>query len=103
MLALLLADAHGREVAIEVVEPQLPLPAERLQPVGRILDSGRDQPSGSPLRVAAAFDEARILQDLEVLRDGWLAEVEGCDELRHGGFAFREARQDRSPRWVRQG
>jgi hypothetical protein len=70
---LLLPLAHCRKVAFEIVEPTLPLPAKRLYPVGNILQRDRHQLARSPLRVTPAFDEARVLQHLEMLRDRWLA------------------------------
>jgi hypothetical protein len=69
----LLLLAHCLKMAMQIVEPSLPLPAKRIYPVGDILESSRYQLAWSPLRVTPAFDEARILQHLEVLGDCWLA------------------------------
>src|SRR5271165_6821098 len=100
MLLLLLA--HCRKVAFEIVQPALPLPAKRLYPVGNILQSDRYQLTRSALGVMTSFDEARILQHLEMLRDRWLAELEGRRELGYGCLAQRKTSQDRAARGVSQ-
>ena len=54
-------------MAIQVVEPAFPLAAKRLYPIGNILESDGYQLPRPSLRVTPAFDEPRVLQDLEVL------------------------------------
>jgi len=98
MLLLLLA--HSGKVAIQIVEPALPLPPKRLQPVGDVFESDRHQLAWSSLRISPAFDKARILQHPEMLRDCWLAELEWRHEFRHRCLAHEKTRQDCAPRWV---
>ena len=61
---------------------------------------GLDSPR-PPLGIDVDRDEARAFEDLEVLRDGRLAHVEGFPELLYGGFAAGEARDDGPPRGSR--
>jgi len=100
MLVLLFAQC--RKVAFEIVEPALPLPTKRLYPVGNILESDYHQLARSPLRITPAFDEARILQHLEMLRDRWLAELERRCELGHRCLALRKTGEDRAARGISQ-
>src|SRR5690606_21277166 len=52
---------------------------------------------------AAARDQAGALEHLEVAGDGGKAYLERLGQLVHGGLSACEAREDGSPRWVRQG
>ena len=41
-----------------------------------------------------ALEQSGGFQHAEVLRDGWERDPEGCGDLRDGGFAMRQARQN---------
>ena len=62
---------------------------------GRTFDTARP-----PLRVAAARDQPRALEHLEMLRYGRLAHVEGFGQFHHRGLALHQPRQDRPPRRI---
>jgi len=52
-----------------------------VDPFRHVLQRRRLQPAGSPLRFAAAGDEARALEHFQVFRDGRQAHVEGLRQL----------------------
>jgi len=54
-------------MTIQVVEPAFPLSTKRLYPISNILESDGQQFARPPLRVTSAFDEPRVLQNLEML------------------------------------
>src|SRR4051812_6594823 len=83
-------------MAFEIVQAAIPELAEGLDELGDVLHCSGRQPARAALRVAAMLDQAGGLEDLEMLRDGRLAEREGGGEFRHGSFAEREARQHRT-------
>src|SRR5688572_16041277 len=56
------------QVITQAVEALVPEAAVGLHPVRDVLESVRPQPAGPPLGRAAARDEARALEYLEVLR-----------------------------------
>lgn len=84
---------------------ELPLPEG---PVARDPEGGA---SHRPSHETAALDAAvslpsqqpRVLQDPEVLGDGWEGHVEGLGQGRHRGLAPRQALQDRAPGRIGQG
>src|SRR6266852_6999589 len=67
LLALIVVALQFLEVAFELVEAFFPVAPVVLDPVGDVLEGIRLEPAGPPLRLAAALDEARALEDLEVL------------------------------------
>src|SRR6266568_3151899 len=91
------------QVDIELVEALLPVAPVVLDPVGDALERIGLEPAGPPLRLAAALDQARALEHLQVLGDGGKADVEGLGEFHHRDFARGEAREDRAPRGVGEG
>ena len=61
------------------------------------------QPARPPLGVAAAGDQARALEHLEVSRDRGQAHGEWLRELRDGRLAVGEAGEDRATRRIGEG
>src|SRR5260221_2748430 len=88
------------EQRIEALEAAFPKPAVPLQPPARFRKRLRLEPAGTALRVAAARNQARALQHLEVLGDRGLTHRERLRQLRHRSLAGREAREDRPARWI---
>jgi len=37
--------------------------------------------------VSAALDESRLAENLEMVREGWLGEIEGLGEIAHAEFS----------------
>src|SRR5258706_16346987 len=91
------------EVALQLVEALLPVAAVVLDPVGNALERVGLEPARSPLRFAAALDQPRALEHLEVLGHGGQAHVEGLCELEHRGFPRGKACEDRAPGGVGEG
>src|SRR6266568_5075632 len=91
------------EVAAQPVEALLPVPPIVLDPLGDALERIRPEPAGSPLRLAAALDQARALENLEVLGHGGQAHVERLGQFQDRGFPRGEAREDRAPRGIGEG
>src|SRR5215207_5018868 len=90
----------GLELAQVVVEPVEALVEEAavvLEPAVDALQSLGIEAAGTPLRLAAAGDEAGALQHLQMLRDGGQAHAERLRELRDGRLAEAEPRQDGAP------
>src|SRR5437870_1728336 len=50
------------EIAFQPVEALLPVAPVVLDPSGDVLERGRPEPAGPPLRLAAALDQARAFQ-----------------------------------------
>src|SRR5262245_27604345 len=69
------------QIFVEAVEALLPEAAVALEPVHRVLHRGRFQPARPPLRLAAARDQPRPLQHLEMLRHRRAAHLERPGEL----------------------
>src|SRR6266496_4144942 len=82
------------EVAAQPVEALLPVPPIVLDPLGDALERIRLEPAGSPLRLAAALDQARALQNLEVLGHGGQAHVERLGQFQDRAFPRGEAQAD---------
>src|SRR5213594_1507944 len=75
------------EVAAQPVEALLPVAPVVLDPVGDVLEGIRLEPAGPPLRLASALDQARALEDLEVLGHRGQADVEGLGQFHDRGLA----------------
>src|SRR5438128_1322632 len=58
------------QVVVQAIEALIPETPIVLHPVGDLLQRTRVQPAGAPLRLAAAGDQARALQNLQMLGDG---------------------------------
>jgi Sigma-70 region 2 len=72
---------HRCELALEIVEPGLPLLPVRREPfVDRLQSLGADAVQAT-LRVGAHVDQAGVAQNAQVLRDRRLAEPERADEV----------------------
>src|SRR5436190_23515660 len=56
------------QIRAESIKSLLPQPAVVLDPVGDFLQRLGSQPAGPPLGMPASLDEARALEDLQVLR-----------------------------------
>src|SRR5439155_11949967 len=91
------------EIAVQPFEALLPVAPVVLDPLGDVLERIRLQPAGPPLCLAAALDQARALEDLEVLGHGRKADLEGLGQFQDRSFARGEAREDRAPRGIREG
>src|SRR6478672_11245680 len=88
------------EIILQPIEPLLPEPAIFLEPVVDALQRIQLDPARPPLRLAAAGDQAGMLQHLEMPRDRGPADVERFGQFRNRGFAERQPGQNRSTRWV---
>src|SRR5215470_11612760 len=100
-LALLLG-FKIREICVHLVETFGPEAAIARQPVVDGLERSRLQPTGPPLRLAPARDEARDLQHLQMPRHRRQADVEGLRDLVHSRLPPGKPRQDRPPRRIRE-
>jgi hypothetical protein len=85
------------EVVFEAIEVRRPKPAVGREPVVELHERLGPNAVEAPLRVRACFDEARILEDAEVLGDGRLAEPDAVDELADGSLALPEQVEDLNP------
>src|SRR6266545_904692 len=90
------------QVGVQAIEAFLPIAAIALEPLVGILERPRFEPAGAPLRLSRARDETGALQHLEVLGDGGQGHLEGLGQLRNGGFAGCQAREDSAPGGVGQ-
>src|SRR3954451_3694408 len=88
------------QVRVEAVEALVPVSAIALEPIVDLAQRAGLEAAGPPLRFAAAHDQPRALEHLEVLRDGGEAHREGLGEGRHRGLAERKPRQQRATRRV---
>src|SRR6266508_2526000 len=88
------------QALVEAVEASLPEPTVLLEPVDSFLHRRTPQPRGPKLRRAAARDQPRALEHLQVLGDRLDADREWLGQLVHSGLTLREARQDRAPRRI---
>src|SRR3984957_4425629 len=102
-ISFLLLLFHRGKVRVEIVQTALPLLAEGLDPVGNVLHRKRGKSARTSLCIAPTLDEARMLEHLEVLRDGRLTEFKRLHQLRNGGFTLRQPGEDRSPGWIAEG
>src|ERR1700693_1848206 len=85
-ISLLLA-LQFLEVAVQLVEALFPVAPVVLDPVGDVLERIRLEPAGPPLRLAAALDQARALEDLQVLGNGGQGPVGGVRPVSGRGIA----------------
>src|SRR5882762_6117767 len=74
------------EVAVQLVEALLPVAPVVLDPVGDALERIGLKPAGTPLRLAAALDQASALEHFEVLGNGGQAHLEGLGQFHDRGF-----------------
>src|SRR6267143_5628233 len=81
------------EVIVQAIEAFFPEMPVVFQPIGGILERTRSERAGSPLRLAAAFDETGAFQHLQVLGYCGKAHLERLGELGDGNLASSEARQ----------
>src|SRR3954447_5162910 len=91
------------EALPQCVEALLPEAAVRLDPLRRVAKRRAAQARGPELRGAATLDQARALEDPQVLRDGLDRDRKRRGELVHGRLAGGEPGEDRAARRVRQG
>src|SRR5580658_7067797 len=91
------------QILVKAIEALFPETAVVLQPIGNVPEGRSLQSAGSPLRLAAARDEARVLQHLEVPRDGGHAHLEWLGEVRYRCFSGNETREDGPPRGIGKG
>ena len=91
------------QVIGEAIESVFPGFARVIDPFGRGGESFGIEAAGAALGVAASLDEACLLEDFEVARDGGEADVERGGKLEDGGVAGGEASDDRAPRGVGEG
>src|ERR1700730_8212636 len=91
------------EVMVQAIEAFFPEMPVVFQPIGGVLEGTRIARTGSPLRLAAAFDEAGALRHLEVLGDRGKAHRERLGQLGDGNLAADQARQDRASRRIGEG
>jgi hypothetical protein len=91
------------QVNVQAIEALLPKAAIIFEPGVDALERLELDPAGAPLRLAAAHNEARALQHLEMLGDGGKAHVERPGQLGDVGFAQGEPRQYGAPRRVGKG
>src|SRR4051812_23612469 len=91
------------QVIIEPVEALFPeLPVE-LDPRGGVLQRPRLQPARPPLRFAAAGDEPRALEHLQVLGNRRQGHVERLGQLVHRRLPPRQPPENRPPSRVGKG
>src|SRR5258708_36824190 len=100
-LALLLG-FKLREIGVYLVETLGPEAGVARQPAVDHLERLGFQPTGPPLRLAAARDEARGLKHLQMPRHRREADVEGLRDLVHSRLPLGEPRKDRPPRRIRE-
>src|SRR5262245_37288027 len=91
------------QVLVEAVKALLPEAAVALQPVHPVLPRRRFQPARPPLRLAAALDQPRPLQHLEMLRHRGAADLERLGELADRRLPQRQPREDGAPGGIGEG
>src|SRR5215204_1596220 len=91
------------QVRFESVHPALPGLLARLHPLHRLVERLGLQPARSPLRLAAADNQPRALEHLEVARDRGQADRERLRQLVHGRLALGEAGEYRAARRIGEG
>src|SRR5438445_13360004 len=84
-------------VPLQTVESLRPRPAVPLQPQFDHAESLRVDAVEPSLGIGSYAHEPRVLQDLQMLRDGGLRHVEAGDEIADGALAFRELIDDGKP------
>src|SRR4029450_9557540 len=86
------------EALAEPVEATFPETTVSLEPVGRFFKRLAVEPRGPELCGSGTCDQAGVLEDLEVSRDGLNRDRERLRELVHAGFPGREALGECRPR-----
>src|SRR3569623_745570 len=97
--SVLLLQAIG-EVPVEIVEPLLPQRPEGFDPVGDVLHALGIAPARAALGGASGLDQPSLLEHLEMLRDGRLAERKGLRQLRYVRLAERQSGEHGTARRV---
>src|SRR5687768_992382 len=88
---------HVAQHCIEAVKTRLPERAVALQPLVRFLEPSGFDAAGTPLRVAAARDQARMLEYLQMLGDRRLTHCKRLRQFHHRRLSGRKPRDDRPP------
>src|SRR3954471_15251834 len=88
------------QMLVEPVHPRLPRPGAGLHPRDGVVERVGLHPARPPLRGAAAHDEPRPLEHLQVPRDGREAHRQRLGELADRRLALGEAGQDRAARRI---
>src|SRR6266851_8031372 len=96
-LRFLLFHLQVAQINIQTIEALLPEAAIILDPVGGVPERTRLEPARTPLRLAAARDQAGALQHLEMLGDRRKAHLEGFSQFSYRGLACGEASENRAP------
>jgi hypothetical protein len=94
---------HGRQDVVETAVALLGLSPVALDPRGHEVEDLGLQVHRTPLGVAAAADQAGVLEHPQVLGDGLDADVVGLGELADGGVGDRQPGDHVAPRGVGQG
>jgi hypothetical protein len=71
------------QIVVQAIDAVLPKTAVLLHPIGNAPQRLRFEPAGSPLCFAAALEQPRAFEHLEVLRNGGKTHVEGVGKLRN--------------------
>src|SRR5262249_37149597 len=100
---LRLAFLQLAQILVQTVETLLPVAAIAPHPVGDLLERPRRDPAGPPLGVAPPLNQSRLLQHLEVLRDGGKTHLERLGQLPDRRLAFGQTLQDRAPSRIGDG
>jgi len=88
------------EQGVEPLEVALPVPPVTFQPSGGFRERLGLEPSRPSLRLAAARNQSRALQHLEVLGDRGLGHLERLRQLRHRRVPGGQPGEDRPPRGI---
>src|SRR5262245_10478231 len=99
---LLLLRLQSFEIVFETIEALLPQAAIAFEPIVNALQCGRFEPTGAPLRRAAARDQACVLQYLQVLGYGGTTHLEWFCKLADSRLTQRETREDGATRRIRE-
>src|ERR671923_2247641 len=99
----LISSSFLAQVRIEPIHAGFPGPLARLHPRQRVVERLGLQPARAPLRVAAADDQPRTLEHLEMARDRGQAHRERLRQLVDRRLALGEASQDRAARRIGEG
>src|SRR4051794_39122491 len=88
------------QVLVECIEAAIPEMPVAIDPVRCRSECDGVQSRGTPLGIAPAGDQARLLQHLQVLRDRGQRHVERRGDVVHRRLASREPREDRPSRRI---
>jgi hypothetical protein len=91
------------EVSLKIVEPPFPLAAEWFEPIGEIFHGKWRQSTRPLLALACCLDEARLLQDPEVLRYRWLGQVKRVHQFRYCRRSIGQAEENGPTGRIAQG